>query len=300
MIASPHDKYFKNLFQEIERVTDFIQSALPHVAQHLDLKTLTIDNTSYIDKKLFPSFSDMVYNCTYKNKIQIKIALLFEHKSYIETVPQLQLLGYMLKIWETNIKQKNKLMPVIPILFYHGKEEWEKKPFESHFEGIDDFLRKYLPTFEYELINTNSFTDEQINNMFQALSLKMSMLVMKHIFDDPEKLMNELHNLFSGLETLIESESGRVFFETTVIYLLNSTKMETEMLKERVGEISQNAINIVETGAMKLKRDERKSIAISMLKDGFNFNIIAKHTKLSLEEIEKIAKYIEEIELEIT
>ncbi len=309
-ISSPHDKYFRQIFSGKAEITDLILNGLPAVAKHLDLKTLELDNTSYIDKRLGTNYSDLVYNCVYKNQLTIKIALLFEHKSNIVAIPQLQLLGYMLKIWETNIKQNQKLMPVIPILFYHGKEEFEKKPFLDHFEGQDEFLQNYLPSFDYEVINTHGFTDEQINQVFNLATVKISMLVMKHIFDEPVLLLNELNKLFEGLNHLLKTESGRDIFETTTIYLLNATKLEYKQVKEQIELISEDAVEIFETGAMKLIKKGKIEGKMEGIKEGIKEGIekknelvvlnagklglpddaIMKLTGLSLKEIERIRK----------
>ncbi len=291
-ISSPHDKYFRQVFSGKAEMTDLIQNGLSNVAKHLDLDTLELDSTTYIDKKLGANYSDLVYNCVYKNQITIKIALLFEHKSSVVSIPQLQLLGYMLKIWETNIKQDRKLMPVIPILFYHGKEEFEKKPFLDHFEGHDEFLQNYLPSFDYEIINTHGFTDEQINQVFDLATVKMSMLVMKHIFDDPVLLLNELNKLFEGLNHLLKTESGRDIFETTTIYLLSATKLEYKQVKEQVELISEDAVEIFETGAMKLRKEVKIEVVFNAAKLGLPDDAIMKLTGLSLEEIKKIRKRV--------
>jgi len=296
MLATPHDKYFKQLFSQKAEMKDFLANGLPEVAKLLNLNTLQLDTTQYIDKTLNVGFSDLVYNCQYHENIDIKICLLFEHKSYVVNNPYLQLLGYMLKIWEQNIKQKQKLMPVIPILFYHGKDEWDYQTFENYFGELDSNLKQYLPIFKYEQVKTVNWTDEQVQKMFSLVSLKIGVLVMKHIFDDPVYLLNELTKLFSGIAQLIETESGKAFFETTIIYFLNATKLKPDQVKEKVAELSTEAAELVETGAMYLQRLEREKIAITMIKDGADNQIISKYTKLSIEQIETIRITIQELQ----
>ena len=104
-IFNPHDKFFKETFSIRENVIDFLTGTFPpEIFKKLDLSTLTRDNNSYIDEELKEHFSDIVYTCYCKDK-ELKITLLFEHKSYSVTCPHLQLLKYLLKIWEANIKQ---------------------------------------------------------------------------------------------------------------------------------------------------------------------------------------------------
>ncbi len=297
MIATPHDKYFKQLFSQKAEMRDFLANGLPEVAKLLNLNTLQLDTTQYIDKSLNVGFSDLVYNCQYHENIHIKICLLFEHKSYVVNNPYLQLLGYMLKIWEQNIKQKQKLTPVIPILFYHGKDDWDYQTFENYFGELDVNLKQYLPIFKYEQVNTVNWTDEQIQKMFSLVSLKIGVLVMKHIFDDPVYLLNELTKLFSGLAQLIETESGKAFFETTIVYFLNATQLRPDQLKEKVEQMSKEASELVETGAMYIERKLAEKIAIKMINKGENNEYIKECTNLSNKQIEQLRTYIAENQL---
>jgi len=300
-IASQHDKYFKEIFSRKEEMSDFITNALPQIAQFINIDTLQLDTTQYIDKKLQIGYSDIVYNCVYKNKIELKIALLFEHKSQTEDFPHLQLLGYMLKIWQTNIKQKQHLMPVIPILFYHGSEDWNNKKFEDYFIGIDETLKKYLPTFDYELINTKNFSDEQIKQMFQMLSLKTGILIMKHIFDEPDTLINELESIFENLQHLLETENGRNLFETTVIYLFSNMKNDKQKVTDKLRQISNKGGEIALTIAQQYEKKGEligmektiRKIAITMIKQGFDNETIEKCIDLSIMQIELLREFEE-------
>ena len=98
-ITNPHDKFFKEVFSGQEEVASFIRGGLKKdISEKIDTETLRIDNNSYIDSELDEYFSDVVYNCTYKNGEPLKIALLFEHKSYVPDYPHLQLNRYILNI----------------------------------------------------------------------------------------------------------------------------------------------------------------------------------------------------------
>ena len=102
-----------------------------------------------MDKELRESFSDLVYSATYRGTVAIKLSLLFEHKSYQPRYPHLQLLRYMLGIWETQRDQKLALTPVIPIIVYHGRESWQYRTLSELFAGADQELRRFLPSFDY-------------------------------------------------------------------------------------------------------------------------------------------------------
>src|SRR5208337_2490321 len=104
--ANPHDRLFKEVFSDAENAADFINGVFPvYIKSRLDLSSLTLDNNSYIDEELAEYFSDMVYSCIYNGNMRIKVTILFEHKSYPARYPMLQILKYLLKIWESCIKQ---------------------------------------------------------------------------------------------------------------------------------------------------------------------------------------------------
>ncbi len=293
-ISTPHDKYFKELFSKHEIMLDFLNGALPHIAKHLELDTLEIDKTDYIDEELHNIFSDLVYNCKYKTYFSVKIALLFEHKSYVPEQPYLQLLGYMLKIWETNVKQKQKLTPVIPILFYHGKDvEWNKKNFDEYFEQMDDFLRRYLPKFDFEVVNIASLSDSQIKEISHQLSLRAGLLMMKHIFDSPMLLLDKLIEIFSDLQKILETEMGKNFFKTTVIYLFHTSKLDFDKVQEKMYDISLEvgeefgtiAYQLNQRGKKEAKKEAKFEVARNLKNLKISFEMISQATGLTIQEI---------------
>ena len=82
-VQNPHDKFFKELFSIRENALDFINGAFPaEIRDKIIPESLKLDTGSYIDEKLDEYFSDIVYTCSLKEGEDIKISLLFEHKSY--------------------------------------------------------------------------------------------------------------------------------------------------------------------------------------------------------------------------
>jgi len=171
-VTNTHDKFFKSLFSNKNGIREFVSKIISlDIVEKLDLNTLELDKTEYLDKRLNSSFSDLVYNCKYGEKQNVKISLLFEHKSQPEKFPHFQLLGYMLRIWELQIKQKEELTPVIPIIFYHGKKKWNNKGFEEYFGNIDNKLQSFIPKFDYELIDTSTYSDKELREHFDNIEL---------------------------------------------------------------------------------------------------------------------------------
>ncbi len=91
-IPIPHDRFFRESFGRREIAQDFLSHQLPEdLLAGIDLETLAIGKDSYISKELRTSYSDLVYTVGYRGG-ELKIYLLFEHKSQPEHWTALQLL----------------------------------------------------------------------------------------------------------------------------------------------------------------------------------------------------------------
>ncbi len=292
-LINSHDKFFKELFSKREKVKEFISKTLPaEITQRLNLESLEIDKTEYVSKNLKTSFSDIVYNCIYGKNTKIKISLLFEHKSYPETYPHFQLLGYMLNIWQTQLNQKQDLTPVIPIIFYHGERNWMQKPFAEYFENTDEVIQKFIPKFDYQLIDTSRYTDQQIKKLFKSLELQIGLLIMKNIYNE-QKILQEITEIFAGINKVLQNEQGEQFFETVITYLFYSTELETSKIVEKMRTISPKAGEKFVSTAMRLQmKGEKqgiikgieagiKKVAFSMLQKGYSDDEIMELTGLS-------------------
>ncbi len=299
---SSHDRFFKELFSKKEEASEFIAKTLPkEIVEKIDFQSLEIDKTEYIDSKLRTNFSDVVYNCKYGSSTNIKVSLLFEHKSYPEMFPHLQLLGYMHKIWEAQMKQKQKLTHVIPIIFYHGERKWEKKTFESYFDKADEALQNYIPRFDYQLIDTSDYTDDQIIELFRGIQLQLGMLILKNIFDE-QQIIQKSNKIFGEINQLLQNEQGERFFETVATYLIYSTQLEILKFVEKMRTISPKAgekfISTAKRLEMKGRLDEKKKVAYSMIKKNYTDIEIIELTGLTQVQLDYL-KTLKEFELEL-
>ena len=95
----------------------------------------------------------------------------------------MQVLRYM--VWEDYARQQEKLHkgisksrdfkypPVFPIVYYNGVEKWTvDKEFSSRI-ALGDMFSKYIPQFEYHLVNTGDYNREELLNREDGLSLIM-------------------------------------------------------------------------------------------------------------------------------
>ena len=234
----PHDEFFKTTFSNPRIAKAYIQRFLsPLLVRNLQLEELQLEKTSYISKQLKPYFSDIVYTCPY-NDNTLNLVFLYEHKSHPIPYPHIQILRYILEVWEGNIRNKGHLQVTIPLLFYHGQEHWEYQPFPAYFDGLDDLLSKFIPTFDYEFLNIGEWSDERILRLREAF-LVNALLVFKHIWDEAY-IKKNINRFFISLEEHMDGPEGENFVERIFVYLIRSSVFQNVKLKDMVDNIKES------------------------------------------------------------
>ncbi len=151
-IINPHDKLFREIWSNLETAGSFLTHYLPEkVLSLIDLNTLEISKDSFVENDLKEYFSDILYRINLAGDPGY-IYLLFEHKSREEKWIHLQLLRYLLSIWELDLKKdgKGSLPVIVPMVLYHGRRKWKSSTrFSSLFQGPWEALAKHIPNFQY-------------------------------------------------------------------------------------------------------------------------------------------------------
>jgi predicted transposase/invertase (TIGR01784 family) len=144
------------VFSDEEHARDLLLNALPNkILRVLEPAPLEISRESYIDEGLAEHQSDLLIRTRYRDH-PVFVNFLVEHKSYPYRWTILQLLRYMVRIWEKELAQNKalKILPsIIPMIFYHGTRRW-KQPLEfSSYVELQEGLRPYIPDFQVVLFN---------------------------------------------------------------------------------------------------------------------------------------------------
>jgi predicted transposase/invertase (TIGR01784 family) len=300
-ISNPHDKFFKEVFQDRENVIDFIRGVFPEqIKSRLDFDTLYPDSTSYVDEELNEIFSDIVYTCEYDGKTNIRISLLFEHKSYFDRYHKIQILKYMVRIWESARKNRSELSPVIPVIVYHGNEEWQIRPLGECFSNLDNYLKSFIPDFEYILSDFSRYTDEEIkNSLFSRVSLETAILLMKNI-NDEESLRKNLHDYLAISSLYFREEKGLIFMRSLIHYLYSAGDLPvSEVIDTMTAITSEGGAAAMSTATKLMEKGREKGIEEGietervrtikkMLMKGLSMEVIMEITELSAAEIEVI------------
>ena len=260
-----HDKLFKQTFSVRSEAKAFVKTYLPAwVIDKLDFRTFKLSNTSFIDEKMKEYFSDLVYTCNWKGGASLKLSFLVEHKSYLPETIHLQLLRYLLEAYDYQKKQNVAFSVVIPIVVYHGKGKWVTKKLADHFDLPDNRLSRYIPQFDYELIDLNIISDELIVTIENGYLLRSTFLLFKHK-DDKDFVLSHSKELFIFVEKELSPEQKRLFVEIFLRYVFSAFKFEKEEFSEYTkkvatmteyvpGSLYEQAVNIG------LREGEKKGI----------------------------------------
>ncbi len=173
-IVNPHDKFFKQVMTDKEVVKDFPTNYLPkEIRKIIDPDKIQIAKDSFVEPDMQETFSDILYEVELAKKPAF-IYFLFEHKSY--PYPK-----------------------IIPLVFYHGRNKWNTGlKLSDIMQEIPYELKKYVPEFEYILLDLSEYEEEDIVG---GVKLKIFVEIMKCIFlgNFPEKV-KELLLLFDKFD----------------------------------------------------------------------------------------------------
>ena len=116
---------------------------------------------------------------------EVFVLSLIEHKSDIDYDVAMQLLRYMCVIWqeykatqnkirEGSSRRKNFRYPlIIPIVYYEGKRKWTADLNLKDRIEFSEEMEKYIPDFTYQVVSVGQYTNEELSEKHDEMSLVM-------------------------------------------------------------------------------------------------------------------------------
>lgn len=122
-----------------------------------------------------------------KNKLNLPLYIisLIEHKTKVEYNVGMQILWYMIYIWEDYEKEMTKqhpgissredfrYPPILPIVYYEGVQSWTAPIDISERILFGELLGKYLPHFQYQLVRLRDYSNKELLEKGDEISLAM-------------------------------------------------------------------------------------------------------------------------------
>jgi predicted transposase/invertase (TIGR01784 family) len=302
-LSQPHAKAFTFFFKEKETAVSMLEGYLPeNIKKKLNFKSLKISKDSFIDKRLKNYFADLLYEIKLKSSQKSAlIYILFEHKYWQDWFVCLQLLKYMVRIWELFLKQNKdaRYLPVIfPLVLYHGKPQWEiSQNFISLFEDPAGF-KPYIPDFSFDLQDVSHMADEDIHG---SPLLKMILTTFKYIHSPG--IRNKLWDIFKLFLELSDKSNISEYLEALVTYLVNSPgKLTEEELQEPVTRIIEEGgadmqtifEKWIEKGVEKGIDKGKWDVVMNLLRLGISVDIISESTGFTAAQINEFKEKMQD------
>lgn len=227
-IDKPHDKFVKETLGNIEVAQSFLANYLPEdIRNTIDLTTLTTVKDSYINKNLAEGFSDLLFKAR-MDGMEGYFYFLFEHKSYDSNYLVLQLLDYMVFIWQTKMKKENaKELPVIfPLVIYHNAARFKNKTtlgeLIAGYSRFTEDIRKLIPDYQFLLFDLSKYDNEEINGIAQ---LRILFLLLRDVpVKEGKNLWDTIECAIRYLSEIADEQTEQEFFMTMMIYLFSQVE----------------------------------------------------------------------------
>jgi hypothetical protein len=237
-IAKPHDKYARFVLKIKEVALEMLQFCLPaRILEQIDLESLALSESSFIDPKLREYFSDICYEGKTQQDLPFRITFILEHKSVVPDYPIMaQLQKYVSNIWTKDVLQGKPLSLTIPIVIYHGERPLQKESPETLFKGAPEDLLSFVPHFDYVLLDISQIATETLEQL-EFLFLRNILLALKQSRNAAYvEVFWEKIIIFAPQ---VRQKSLKFeLFKATVIYLNSSSKVFNQKLKEMENALS--------------------------------------------------------------
>lgn len=196
----------------------------------------------------------------------IYVISLIEHKSAVDYDVTMQILRYMVCIWENYVREIEEVYaaralpevketksrkgmnkrkdfrypPIYPIVYYEGAGEWTAAWNLRDRILLGDLFQAYIPDFTYKLVKTRAYSNEELLSKGDAISLIMMINKVQKAED-----FRELSNAF-GRQMVEIFQRAPVDVEMIILSEIQSLCTRTNLPQDEADEIKKS----VEDGNM--------------------------------------------------
>ena len=253
-----HDSFFKDFYSD------------PHLAQELltlvfskkelsicNLKKLKVEKDTFEGKR-----ADLIFSIPFKRapKIKVRFFILLEHKSSYDKNLFDQILDYQYLMRKHSIQQVGYPQPIIPILFYHGKEpmRWKKTlqeaDFQSFFLKIPSKFKKIMLDYELQVIDTKS---RGVRNFYKNKKIKGRGVIklLSEIWSLKKARVPKVKEVFVGFKDILKEQRGKRKKEISLRileYLFDNTDLSVSVWRKAEAKLIEEGI-LPRGGAMNIR-----------------------------------------------
>ncbi|MGB4026989.1 MAG: Rpn family recombination-promoting nuclease/putative transposase [Acetomicrobium sp.] len=249
----PHDRLFKRVMSDEANVRQFIKEFLPiELSSQIDLKEMKLIPTEKING-YNKYYMDIAVECKISDT-KGQLYFVFEHKSYPDPGVLLQILNYMTVTWDEQKKKNKPLIPIIPVVIYHGSSSWNVTThFQGQFDSLNESIKPYVPEFNYVLVDLTQIPNKEIEQKAKDTPFLMaSLLLMKLV------ALGDIEGIIKIAVIIKLSEEERIIL---ILYLFYTLDVDQDTMQRIVKELGGEEImpslaeKLMSKGEIKGKQD---------------------------------------------
>lgn len=215
-----HDGFFKALMDQPGTAGVLLRERLPQpVTALLAPGEPELVEGSFIDEELRETRSDRLYRVGLRGGDSGYIYCLLEHKSTPDPRVALQLLRYIVRIWDRfdrDARGRGLLPAVIPLVVYHGAEPWKAPSRFVDMVASSDTLKLHLLDFPFGVVDVGRIDDVELS---RDSRLRAGLLVLKYamIAMPDERWQGVIAGVFAELRSMPQE-----FLEAVLRYMIRA------------------------------------------------------------------------------
>ena len=163
-----HDSSYKDFFSHPEMVASLLRDFVPEeFVAELDFSTLEKCSGDYVTDAHRQRHGDAVWRIRWRDSYAY-ILLMLEFQSQVDPWMAVRILAYTALLWQDliksgEIKTKDKLPPVLPIVLYNGDRPWTAATDIAKLLAPEaEHLRKYQPQQSYFILDESLVPENQL------------------------------------------------------------------------------------------------------------------------------------------
>lgn len=246
--SRPKDSSSKMIFSDPVLCAQFLRGYVD-VPMLKEVQPEDIENVTerYIHMFVEERDSDIVNRVHVKeNDTPFFIVSLIEHKSVIDYNVVMQILRYMVFIWEDYEKEMERRQegisrrkdfrypPILPVIFYDGNDNWTAATELHERVMLSDIFWDYIPNYKCILVQLKDYSNAELLEKKDELSILLMIDKLKNAED------------FSSLAKETEIGHVRDTLKNTPNYLLNIMIQVVEVFLEKLNVPQEEADTFTE------------------------------------------------------
>jgi hypothetical protein len=235
------DNSFKVIFNDPEYFVEFIRDFVD-----IDLlKEIEPEDIEDISERFIPLYqpgkdSDTVKRINIKGDAPIFVVTILEHESRVNFRTSFKMLQYICLVldnYEKEAEKKDKGVtkrksfkypPILPIVYYDGSGKWTAETNFFDKTELNDVFEKYIPKFEYEVMNLNEYSSDDLMAYEDMLSLIL-LLDKCMQASDFNKISGDILEYYQKIPLNVNGNNNRILLDITKTLLMHINVPQNEI-----------------------------------------------------------------------